>query len=228
MNSSPPDPEEAQTTLINPQKYKPYPVPSSPLRFSSPLNVLATTLLILTLILLIPLTYLITTQSQSQPYNQCGTTAAEARSRNCVFETTGFTWLPSACADPTTEAEFLAYIEKERLELYRDVNYTDVVPIEEVRRGEGKGFFVTQAYHITHCLFLLKKLHRAVNEGRLLDGQIMPAHHTEHCVEMALKGPGFKEGVVQLSYTKFPYCGRVGGFDVLWRDGVGPLGWTTE
>lgn len=88
--------------------------------------------------------------------------------------------------------------------------------------------FVRQAYHKTHCLFLLKKLHRTFARGTPLDGQIMPTHHTEHCVEQALKPPGFREHAVQLSYTKFPYCGKPGGFNVAWKIGVGLLGWTDD
>jgi hypothetical protein len=62
--------------------------------------------------------------------------------------------------------------------------------------------------------------------GKIVDGQIMPTHHTEHCVEMVLKGPEFRKNAAQLSYTKFPYCGKPGGFNVGWKRGIGPLGWT--
>ncbi|KAF1959290.1 hypothetical protein CC80DRAFT_490246 [Byssothecium circinans] len=175
---------------------------------------------------LIPIIYLTASYQKTPKYNQCGTTADEARARGCVFETTGFTWLPRPCHDAQTEEEFLQHIVAHELSIYRDANYTDIVPIPEVRLGNGPGFFVRQQYHVTHCLFLLKKLHRASASGKVLDGQIMPTHHTEHCVEMALKPPGFRKDAVQLSYTKFPYCGKPGGFDVGWDQKHGrPSGW---
>ena len=89
-----------------------------------------------------------------------------------------------------------------------------------------------QQYHVTHCQFLLKKLHRAQASGRMIDGQIMPTHHTEHCVGQTLKltqTPGWRKNLVQLSYTKFPYCGKVGGYAVGWDGKHGkPLEWTDE
>jgi len=166
-------------------------------------------------------------RSPHPKYIQCGTTSDEARERGCVFETTGFTWLTPECADPDTEAEFLTYIVANDLKLYRDMNYTEEVPIEEVRRGNGPGFFVHERYHLTHCLFLMKKLHRMRDAGKMIDGQIMPLHHTEHCMGQNLQAhaePGFREHEPQFSYTKFPYCGKPGGYKVAWGPNV-PL-WT--
>ena len=143
--------------------------------------------------------------------DQCGTTPAEARARDCVFEVTGFSWLPKECHDPTVETEFLNIKD---LRFYRDANYSEVVSLEEVRLGEGPGFFVTQDYHVTHCAFLFKKLHRAVNHGHKIDGLISALHHTSHCVEMLLSPPGFRWDAKQIAYTKYPYCGRDGGYNV--------------
>jgi hypothetical protein len=155
--------------------------------------------------------------STPKPFDQCGTTASEARARGCVFETTGFAWLPKACHDADTEAEFLAYISANNLTIHRDNTYSSLVPLDEVRLGEGPGFYVRQQYHLTHCLFLLKKLHRALHAGRMVDGMIEPLGHTEHCVGQLLKPKGFREHDVGFSYTKFPYCGRPGGYNVHWE-----------
>jgi hypothetical protein len=159
------------------------------------------------------------TKSSHLKFDQCGTTADEARSRGCIFETTGFTWLVPECADPETEAEFLAYIAENDLKLYRTMNYTEEVSIEEVRRGNGDGFYVREKYHLTHCLFLMKKRHRMEDKKGLLDGQIMPLHHTEHCMGQVLQAgadPEFRKHDRQFSYTKFPYCGRPGGYNLEW------------
>ncbi|KAJ4298029.1 hypothetical protein N0V90_005928 [Kalmusia sp. IMI 367209] len=168
------------------------------------------------------------TKSSHLKYDQCGTNSDEARARGCVFETTGFTWLASECADPDTETEFLEYIVKNELKLYRTENYTEEVSIEEVRKGNGPGFFVRQKYHLTHCLFLMKKLHRMRDKGAMIDGQIMPLHHTEHCMGQVLHAQaetGFREHDIQFSYTKYPYCGKPGGYNLLWpQQGM----WTDE
>lgn len=145
--------------------------------------------------------------------DQCGTTPAEARAKGCVFEMTGFSWLPKECADPTVEIEFL---ESKELQYYRDANYTQEVSLDEVKRGDGPGFFVKQDYHLAHCGFLFKKLHRALSQGHKVDGLISPVHHTGHCVHMLLGPPNSRWDAIQFAYTKYPYCGKDGGYNVEW------------
>lgn len=145
--------------------------------------------------------------------DQCGTTPAEARANGCVFEMTGFSWLPKECADPIVEAEFL---NAKDLQYYRDMNYTQEVSLEEVRRGDGPGFFVKQDYHLAHCGFLFKKLHRAISQGKKVDGLISPVHHTGHCVHMLLGPPNYRWDAIQFAFTKYPYCGKHGGYNVEW------------
>ncbi|TAQ86706.1 hypothetical protein B7494_g4980 [Chlorociboria aeruginascens] len=148
------------------------------------------------------------------PIEQCGTTPSEARAKGCVFEMTEFAWLPKACSDPEIEAEFL---NAKNLQYYRDANYTEEVPLSEVKRGDGPGFFVRQDYHLEHCAFLFKKLHKSISQGRKIDGIISPFHHTSHCVHMLLGPPNDRWDAVQFAFTKFPYCGKDGGFNVEWE-----------
>lgn len=219
------DRDSAQTTLCDEEKLKDLfdvdseerELPTYPTRS----RLCRTAIIALSVIIILTtiLYFMISRSTVSGPrYDQCGTTAAEARSKGCVFETTGFAWLPPECLDPITENEFLEFIDSNDLKLYRDMNYTEEVPIEEVRRGDGPGFYVRQQYHLTHCLFLIKKLHRALTFGKMVDGLIKPLHHTGHCVGQLLHPPGFRKDDVQLSYTKFPYCGRSGGYNLEWPD----------
>jgi hypothetical protein len=64
----------------------------------------------------------------------------------------------------------------------------------------------------------------------MIDGQIMPTHHTVHCSEQTLKviqDPEWRKEAIQVSYTKFPYCGKPGGYNVGWEQGHGrPTAWT--
>lgn len=140
--------DSAQTTLCDEEKFKEYSDVDSNTksfvkhttgnRLFRPLVIILSLLLIL-----IPVGYLVVNHlgsiSSTPKFDQCGTTAQEARSRGCVFETTGFTWLAKECHDPVTEEEFLKYIQAHGLKLYRDMNYTDVVSIDEIRLGEGPG-----------------------------------------------------------------------------------------
>lgn len=202
------------TSLIDEEKTKPYediqPRPSF-LRRHKLLLTITSLFLLLT-----PLLYL-TTRAFSPP-NHCGTTPAIARSRNCVFETTGFAWLPRACLDPTTEAQFLAHIQKHNLTYYRDVACTQLVPLDEVQLG-NQGFYVQETYHKTHCAFLLRKLHSRYIEGKPVDGMIMNQGHTKHCVSEMLDGEMMHMGANgQFSYLKYPYCGKMGGYNLGWPE----------
>jgi hypothetical protein len=211
------EPSSSLTTLIDEEKFKSYNDihPSvSKLHF---LRRYKLSLTILSLIIfLTPLLYIIT--KAAAPYNQCGTTPTEARRRGCVFETTGFAWLPRACLDPTIEAQFLAHITKHNVTYYRDQDCTQRVSLTEVQRGD-EGFFVQETYHKTHCAFLLRKLHSAFCEGKPVDGMIMNQGHTKHCVGEMLDGEMMHMGANgQFSYLKYPYCGKMGGYNLGWPE----------
>ena len=150
----------------------------------------------------------------------CGSTPEEARAKGCHFELTGSSWLHKDCYDPETEAEFLAFND---WHFFSDSNYTQEVPLSEVRKGNGHGYYVTQEYHGTHCAFLMKKFHKAVSEGRKRDGMISPLHHTSHCIQWLLDPPMERWDKPQFAYTKYPYCGRSGGYNV---DIAKPWTWT--
>jgi hypothetical protein len=138
--------DSARTTLCDEEKFKDFSdvdsddIPSlilhpSRSRFFRPIIIT-----LLAILVLIPLVYfIVSTPGRQLKYDQCGTTADEARARGCVFEVTGFTWLPKACQDTETEEEFLRYLASNGLNIYRTANYTEIVPTEEVRLGNGPG-----------------------------------------------------------------------------------------
>jgi hypothetical protein len=173
-------------------------------------------------IVLFPIVYLMASRVTTPPpkYNQCGTSAAEARARGCVFEATGFTWLPKECYDGETESEFLRYVADNELKLYHDPDYTNEASAEEVKRGDGAGYFVREGYHLAHCLFLFKKLHRSYVSGRPIDGYITSLNHTAHCVGQSLsvgQDANYHKDLIQFSYTKWPNCGKPGGYNLIWE-----------
>lgn len=214
------DQDSARSTLFDEEKFKTYSEVNDEVsqNFLHSLSSLRRhkirTLVAVSVLLTAPLIYLFFTRLATS-HDQCGTTSTEARARGCTFETTGFSWLPKACLDPEIESEFLDRIVSDDLKFYRDVNYTQLVPLDEVRRGDG-GFFVGQGYHRTHCGFLIKKLHRAWTLGKPIDGHLRNFHHTAHCVDQLLQGDEYHKHALQYTYTKFPYCGKAGGYNLEW------------
>jgi hypothetical protein len=92
------------------------------------------------------------------------------------------------------------------------------VSFEEVARGNHEKLFVTREYHMYHCTYMWRKLHRGMLRGGeneekrgVVDTYIGSYGHTEHC-EMMLLGMEGGEGVVDKNATdtailmKFPQC----------------------
>lgn len=141
------------------------------------------------------------------PANSCGTTAAEARAAHCHFDMMSFCWLPSPCYDAELSAEFLA---RSNWTWYRDQTAQQPVSLAEVQSGAHDELFVSYDYHLAHCTFMWRKLHRAVlgvgNAG--IDGYIGNYAHTRHCEMMILDMAGVEGSRLNtIIKTKFPTCG---------------------
>lgn len=143
--------------------------------------------------------------------DHCGSTVKEARERGCVFEMTLNLWVPPACYDPELEE---AYLQSPGLVFYHDINLTQEVPFDEVKRGESVGWFVPWQHHLRHCSFAFRKLHRAAASGNKLDGYVLQHAHTEHCLKMFTEPEEWRSTIPQFDMRMFPYCGKEGGYNV--------------
>lgn len=166
------------------------------------------------------LVFHLTTISEPLPkpgttFGSCGNTTLTARAANCVFDSMSFSWLPAACSDPSLTSEFLAL---RNWTWYLDQDQTETVSLEEVVRGEHAQLFVTREYHMYHCTYMWRKLHRGVlkaqeeegNRRGVVDTYIGRYQHTAHC-EMMLLGMGGEESVDKAKtdtaiLMKFPKC----------------------
>ncbi|ETI25969.1 hypothetical protein G647_02746 [Cladophialophora carrionii CBS 160.54] len=108
----------------------------------------------------------------------CGSSATEAVSRGCVFDVMEFAWVPSRCFDGELLEDFLALRD---WEWYLDAAATEAADKDAVAQGRHDEVFVTQQYHIYHCTYMWRKMHRAFLAGDVLDGYIADTHHTAHC-----------------------------------------------
>lgn len=141
-------------------------------------------------------------------YNgECGNSSAEALSRDCRFDMVSFSWLPPACLtaeDVADEAEFMAvqpwrwFVETE------DIHRKEIFEAE-VRKGEFNVIFTSWEWHVTHCVFLWKKMHRALLSGGEVDTYMRNYGHTTHCGDMLLVEKP-KENSETSIFAKFPTC----------------------
>lgn len=144
-------------------------------------------------------------RSSSVRTQNCGNSSEEARSQGCYFDVISFTWSQPSCFDKTLMENFLSLQNWTWFRNPEDIPGIPV-PFDEVSAGRHSSLYVTWEYHITHCTFMWKKMHRAIMTGRPLDSYVNNIKHTEHCEEILLD----REISLQDRHTtisiKFPDC----------------------
>ncbi|KAI1328866.1 hypothetical protein F5Y16DRAFT_419440 [Xylariaceae sp. FL0255] len=117
----------------------------------------------------------------------CGMTPEEARARGCQFDMLVTAWLPPRCIDRELVDEFMEVGQWEF--------YTKYHGEEEDKFGTYDADFIgsvnqtvytTRRWHATHCLFMFKKLTRALVHGRTTDAEAVSEPHMEHCMKVFL------------------------------------------
>jgi hypothetical protein len=124
----------------------------------------------------------------------CGKTPEEARARGCEFDMLVTAWLPPRCIDRDLTQEFM--------DLGKWQFYTKLHGGEEDKFGTYDPDFMgsvnhtiwtTRSWHTTHCLFMFKKMGRALVNGWTVDAEAVSMPHTEHCmktfIDQVLFGP---------------------------------------
>jgi hypothetical protein len=114
-----------------------------------------------------------------------------------------FTWSHPACFDAELQDDFLA---RRNWTWSLDSKGEKPATWEDVKAGNHLQLYVTWEYHLVHCTYMWKKMHRAVSARRPLDSYIMNPMHTHHCEEMLLDrkvGLNEKNTIIK---TKFPSC----------------------
>lgn len=147
-----------------------------------------------------------TNNDTPQMHFSCGSTAAEARKAGCNFDLTTFTWVSPACFDSSLMEDFLSsrnWTWSLDAEGHHPVNETFA------RTGDFDQLYTTMRYHVVHCAYAWRKLHRSLFGGDLsgIDGYIASIHHTEHCLGMMLEH-GDLDTLPGIGVTKFASCGQ--------------------
>ncbi|PMD29153.1 hypothetical protein L207DRAFT_262418 [Hyaloscypha variabilis F] len=148
-------------------------------------------------------------------FGSCGDTPSSARQANCVFDIMSFSWLPNACAEPELTTEFLGL---RNWTWWIDADKQEPVPFDEVAWGDHTELYVTREYHMYHCTYMWRKLHRGLLRGQsnaegrgVVDTYIGQYGHTAHCEMMLLgmesDGEGIDKTATDTIITmKFPQC----------------------
>lgn len=144
----------------------------------------------------------------------CGTSPQQATLLGCKFDVMSFAWLPARCFDSNLTAEFLNLRDWEWYEITGDPSVSvsqRSVDVAAVLTGTYDELLVTQEYHLYHCTYMWRKMHRAIQRGQPLDGYIGSMGHTEHCeTVLVMSDTSFNERSTSifLKYATCPFPGQ--------------------
>lgn len=136
----------------------------------------------------------------------CGRTVEEAIATGCKFDPMSFSWLPPACFDGDLIEHFLSVKD---WRWYSEASNSSSVGFDIVQRGEHPWLWVTREFHLYHCTYQWRKMHRAILQGRPMDAYIGNYTHTGHCEHVLVKeGDPLGWDIVDVQIRrKFVTCG---------------------
>ncbi|KAG4433713.1 hypothetical protein IFR05_010794 [Cadophora sp. M221] len=145
---------------------------------------------------------------------RCGKSAAEARAADCVFDLMSAAWLPLEYFDSELNAEFMElgpwdfYMsnstewdlrntpEQERFQL----------PTVEAIGDSAELLWTSRRFHIMHCIFGWKMMHRAIEKSWKIEGALATYHHTEHCSTTLANTSVPLDAIMTRVEISFPTC----------------------
>ncbi|KAJ5770662.1 uncharacterized protein N7511_002713 [Penicillium nucicola] len=142
------------------------------------------------------------TAHQLQP---CGNDAATARANGCIFDLLTLAWLAPECYDADLSAEFL---EDASETFYYDEDAQRPIESYEVlsERPLGEFSWTTRKYHIYHCSYGWRLMHRALERGGMVESGLSSYHHTEHCTGALMNTSVPMDAVITRVEISYPDC----------------------
>lgn len=135
---------------------------------------------------------------------QCGNSWQEAEAMGCHFDVMASRWYSPECHDSEALEEMLQEPQI-NYTWYADAKHTERLDEAVVLNGQFEKIYPLYDFHIGHCLYLWRKLHRAVIHNRPLDDELFSYEHTVHCTRLILHWREPKETVTYQTSGR-PFC----------------------
>jgi hypothetical protein len=146
----------------------------------------------------------------------CGHTPSEAVARGCIFDVMTTSWQHLDCYDAELNAEITAlhspwpfYWSSGPPDERPTPEMLNLIPLEELGFFEGT-FWATREYHVWHCTYAWRQMHRAIEKGRKLDGFLLNYEHTAHCGRLIINASDHSgiaiDSPVTRASIKYPLC----------------------
>ncbi|KAM7220095.1 hypothetical protein V8F06_004423 [Rhypophila decipiens] len=134
----------------------------------------------------------------------CGTSPEEALALGCHFDIIATAWLPPRCIDKDLVAEFEATYP---WRYFRNPDGTDPYPDDghDALGSQNTTIWTTKRWHVAHCLYMWRKLNRALVRGRMTDGETITQWHTDHCTNLILQ-MGDPDAIATIVEIIYPPC----------------------
>lgn len=142
--------------------------------------------------------------STTPPLRGCGGSPETAAANGCAFDLMALAWVEPACHDAALTEEFLAV---EAWRWWADGEGAGEVAREEVALGRHERVFVSWEYELEQCVYLWKKLQRAVVAKASLDSFTLDPEHTAECADMLVRKERPAEGSKTAIVTRYTTCG---------------------
>lgn len=140
-------------------------------------------------------------------HGDCGNSPDDAKARSCQYSIVLHSWLPKSCLTEA-DAEDADDMYKDRSWPYKTTSGQNLT-MEELGAGDYSHFTTTFDWHVTHCMYVWKRLHRIMlDPTQELDSYTANYHHTSHCVNMIGGHPeGMKDEGTKI-FVKYPKCAK--------------------
>jgi hypothetical protein len=146
-------------------------------------------------------------ERRGPPYESCGHSPAEARTRGCSFDISSFAWLTPECYNDELTQDFISWSD---WTWYTSENSSDntQLPFETAMLGE-QDTFVDWRYHMVHCTFMWRLQHLSMENG-WVGRHLVNFEHTMHCQHALLMDAHENRDVRTPAYIMYPRCLEVG------------------
>ncbi|KAI1325218.1 hypothetical protein F5Y16DRAFT_401680 [Xylariaceae sp. FL0255] len=146
-------------------------------------------------------------RQSSAKWPSCGDSVETAKERGCSFDLISFAWQTPECYDAELVADFASW--EGNWTFYADDQFTIPVGQELAIQGETTPLFVSWDYHIVHCTFMWRQMHRAYERG-WIDTHLGNYNHTLHCQHMMLMTAEASAKKVTAARIIYPECTKAG------------------
>jgi hypothetical protein len=141
----------------------------------------------------------------------CGTTADEARALGCQWDIMTMSWEHPDCFDPDLTREFeelgpwqFYWSSRPGKEVPEPEMLSPIPP--ELVSEQTERIWTDRRYHIMHCIYAWKMMHRAVERGWKMQGELTSYHHTEHCSQSLANTSVPMDAIITKANVQFPAC----------------------